>query len=46
MTSRRAVFDIYEIIAPRNVYLGEDNVVEAIGMGFIIDEVMVKGKTK
>lgn len=36
-------FDTYEVIAPRNVYLGVDSVVEAIGMDSIVVKVMVEG---
>lgn len=44
MTSRRAASDTYEVIASRNMYLSDDSIMEAIGMGPIIVEVMVKGK--
>ncbi len=44
MTSHRAAFDTYEVIAPRNVHLGDDSVVEAIGMGSIVVEVVTRGK--
>lgn len=46
ITSYRAAFDTYEIIAPRHAHLGNDNFMEAIGIGCIIVEMMVKGKTK
>lgn len=41
-----ATFDTYEVIDSRNVYLDDDSVVEAIGMGCIIGEIIVKGKIK
>jgi len=44
MTSHRAAFDTYEVIAPRNVHLGDDSVVEAVGMGSIVVEVITRGK--
>ena len=37
---------VYKVIAPFNVYLGDDNVVETIGMGSILIKVMVKDKMK
>ena len=46
MTSHRVAFDIYEVIFLRNVYLGDDNVIKAIIIGFIVVEVMVKGNIK
>jgi len=39
-------FDMYEVIPTRNVHMGDDTIVEAIGMGSILVEVMVKGQTK
>lgn len=41
-----ATFDTYEVIDSRNVYLDDDSVVEAIRMGCIIDEIIVKDKIK
>ena len=46
MTSHRMTFDIYEVNAPHNVYLGDDSVVEAIGIVFIIVEVLVREKNQ
>lgn len=46
MTSNGVAFDTYEVIAPSNVYLNNDNIVQAIGMGSIVNEVLVKGKIK
>ncbi len=43
MTPHRAAFDMYEVIPTRNVHMGDDNIVEAIGMGSILVKVMVKG---
>ena len=39
----RATFDTYEVIAPRNVHLGDTSVVEVIGMSSIFVEAIVKG---
>lgn len=44
MTSHMTTFDIQEVLAPCNVYLGVDSIIEAIGMGSILIEVMVEGK--
>lgn len=46
MTSHRAAFNIYEVIAPYNVYLGDNIVIEVIGMGSIIVEPLVTSKIK
>lgn len=46
MTSCKVAFDKYEIIAPSNVHFGDDSIVEATEMGFIIVEVMVKDKSR
>jgi hypothetical protein len=46
MTPHRAAFDMYEVIPKRNVIMSDDSIVEAIGMGSILVEVMVKGQTK
>jgi hypothetical protein len=46
MTPHKAAFDMYEVIPTRNVHMGDDNIVEAIGMGSIFVEVMVKGQSK
>lgn len=46
MTSYRIACDIYEIIVHFNVYLGDDSVVKAIKMKCIVNEVLVKDKTK
>jgi hypothetical protein len=37
---------MYEVIPTRNVHMGDDSIVEAIGMVSILVEVMVKGRTK
>lgn len=42
----RAAFDTYEVVAPHNVYLDDDNIVEAIGMDIIIFEAIIKDKIK
>jgi hypothetical protein len=46
MTSHRAAFDTYEVIAPRNMYLSDESVMKAIGTSPTIVKVMVKGKIK
>jgi hypothetical protein len=46
MTPHRAAFDTYEVIPTRNVHMGDDSIVEAIGMGSILVQVMVKGRTQ
>ena len=45
MTLHRVVFDTYEDNVPRNMRLGDDNIVETIGMGFIAMGVETRGKT-
>lgn len=44
MTSHRAKFNMYEAISSYNVYLDDDSVVKAIGMGSIVVETIVRGK--
>lgn len=44
ITSQMTIFDIYKVIAQRNVHLHEDSVVEAIEVGSIIVEILVRGK--
>ena len=44
MTSYMTTFDTYVVIAPSNVYLGDNNVVEAIEMGSIVVETFVRSK--
>lgn len=44
MTLSRAAFDKYEVIAPRNVYLGLDKVIKSIDMRSIIVKNIVRGK--
>ena len=44
MTSYRAAFNTYEVISLRNVYLDNDNVAKAMGMGFIIVGVETRDK--
>jgi hypothetical protein len=46
MTPHRAAFDMYEVIPIHNMHMGDDSIVEAIGMGSILVEVMGKGRTK
>jgi transposase InsO family protein len=46
MTPHRAAFHTYEVISPRNVHMGDDSIVQAIGMGTIVVEVMTNGQTK
>lgn len=43
MTSHRPALDMYEIIAPHNVHLSDNSVVEAIEMGSIVVEGIVRG---
>lgn len=45
MTSHWEAFHTYEIIFKRNVYFGDNRIVEAIGMDSIVVEVVVKGIT-
>lgn len=45
MTLHRIAFNMYEVIAPSNVHLYDDDIViETIGMGSIIVEAIVRGK--
>ncbi len=37
MTPHRAAFDTYEVIPTCNVHMGDDSIVEAIGMGSILE---------
>ena len=46
MTPHRAAFDTYEVIPSRNVHLGDDSVVDAVGVGSIVVEVLVRGRSK
>jgi hypothetical protein len=46
MTPHKVAFDMYEVIPTRNVHMGDDNIVEAIGMGSILVEVMMKGQIR
>ena len=46
MTPHKVAFDMYEVIPTRNVHMGDDSIVEAIGMGSILVEVMVKGRIR
>lgn len=46
MVFQKVTFDTYKAFAPYNVYLNDDSIVEAIGMSFIIIEILVKDKTK
>ena len=40
----RTTFDTYKLIILRNVYLGDDSVVEAIRMGSITVKAIVRGQ--
>jgi hypothetical protein len=44
MTSHRAAFYTYEVITLRNMHLGDNSVVQIIGMGSIILEAILKDK--
>ena len=44
MTSHRLAFDIYEVLTSRSVHLGDYSILEAIGIGSIVVEVMVRDK--
>lgn len=46
MTSNRVEFDTYEVIARFNVNLGDISILRATGMGSIVVEVLVRGKTR
>ena len=46
MTPNRQAFDTYETISSRNVFLGDNGMVEALGKGSILVESQVKGKVK
>lgn len=46
MTFCREPLHICEVIVLCNVYLGDDNVIKVIGIGFIVVNVMVRGKIK
>jgi len=46
MNPHRAAFDMYEVIPTRNMHMGDDSIVGAIGIRSILVEVMVKGRTK
>lgn len=46
MTLHQTASGTYEIIAPCDVHLDNNNVGKAIGMGSIIIEAIVKGKIK
>ena len=42
MTSYVAAFNTYKVIVPRNMYLGDNKVVQSIQMGSIVVEATVK----
>ncbi|OAE20919.1 hypothetical protein AXG93_3256s1660 [Marchantia polymorpha subsp. ruderalis] len=42
MTSHRLAFHTYEVLTSQNVHLGDDSILEAIGIGSIVVEVMVQ----
>jgi hypothetical protein len=44
MTSHCLAFDTYKVLTLRSVHLGDDSILEAIGIGSIVVEVMVRGK--
>ena len=46
MTPNRHAFDTYETIASRNVFMGDNGMVEALGKGSILVDSHVKGKVK
>ena len=46
MTPHRNAFHTYEAIAPRNVHMGNDSVVKAIGMGSIVVGATWKGRSR
>jgi hypothetical protein len=46
MTPQKVAIDMYEVIPTCNVHMGDDNIVEAIGIGSNLVEVMVKGRTR
>ena len=46
MTPHRNAFHTYEVIAPRNVHMGDDSVVKTIGMGSIVVEAVCKGRSR
>jgi transposase InsO family protein len=46
MTPHRVAFNTYEVISPRNVHLGDDSVVDAVGVGSIVVDVLVRGQVK
>lgn len=46
MVFQKVTFDTYKAFAPYNVYWNDDSIVEAIGMSFIMNEILVKDKTK
>lgn len=45
ITLHKTTFDKNEVIAPHNVHLGDNNVVEATRMGSIIVEAIAKDKS-
>lgn len=46
MTCHRQAFNFYESIAARKVFMGDDGMVEAVGVGSILMQVDVKGVPK
>ena len=44
MTSHRLAFDTYEVLTSRSIHLGDDSILEAIGIGSIVAKVIVRGK--
>lgn len=41
-----AVFNTYDVITPRNIHFGDDNIIKAIIMGSIDIEIKLKNKTR
>lgn len=46
MAVYEVAFNTYKVIAPGHVYLGDDSIREAIGMGSIVVKALVKDKIK
>lgn len=46
MTLHRTIFHTSEVITQRNVHLDDNNMLQAIGIGSILVEAILEGKTK
>ena len=46
MSSRRASFHSYDVIAPKNVILGDDTLLDVVDKGSIMVDIKVKGRVK